>query len=95
MIDRKFLLTIKCHTNNTYVDTIINDLVEVSFLLEIELEFHLIKSKNYNENHIEITPDIYIKEGLSLPRNYTDFQSYYLDTYLQNTDIDIALVTIK
>lgn len=88
----KIQFIIKSHTKNTYLNTLINDLVDTSLLFNIEIEFHFLKNGNYNKNSIDITPNFYSNNNEMIPQNYIEFHSYYLENYLQNENINIDLL---
>lgn len=91
----KLQFIIKYHTKNTYVNTLINDLIDTSLLFNVDIEFNLLKDGKYNKNSIDITPNFYSKNDEELPQNFLDFHSYYLDTYLKNEDINISLINVN
>ncbi|MCP4971339.1 MAG: hypothetical protein GY932_12200 [Arcobacter sp.] len=91
----KIQFIIKHHTKNTYVNTLINDLIDTSLLFNVNIEFNLFKDKNYNENKLEITPNFYSNEVEEIPQGYLDFHGYYLENYVHNKNIDIALINVN
>lgn len=90
----KLQFTIKYNTKNTYTNILINDLIDTSLLFDIAIEFNLLKDKNYDKNKIDITPTFYSNEDEKIPQDYLDFHCYYLDNYLENTNLNFSLLNV-
>lgn len=87
-----FLFEMFYNPKNMEVEEVINELIDTSIFLEVEIKFHLFKDEKYPVEKILLRPSL-ISDSL-ITENQLKFHSFYLDNYLENKNIDIeCLIT--
>lgn len=87
-----FLFEMFYNPKNVEVESIINELIDTSIFLEVEIKFHLFKNEKYPVERIKIIPSYCSRTMMT--EFETSFHCYYLETYLDNTNIDLLCIEI-
>jgi len=87
-----FLIEIYHNPKNEEANKIINELIDTSIFLEVEIKLQIFKDEKYPVKKILLRP-LLISDSL-ITENQLKFHSFYLDNYLENKNIDIeCLIT--
>ena len=88
----KIQFTIKSHPKNTYINSVLDNLFDLSLLFDINIEFFIIKNKKYDEKTIEIIPITFTNNEEEISQNNIDFHGAYLDKYVDDENINLGLM---
>lgn len=87
-----FLFEIYHNPKNEEVKKIINELIDTSIFLGVEIKLQIFENEKYSVEKILLRPSL-ISDNL-MTENQLKFHSFYLDNYLENKNIDIeCLIT--
>jgi hypothetical protein len=82
-----FLIEIHHNKKNIEVNKIINELIDTSLFLEVEIKLQIFENEKYPVEKI-LLKFSFISDKL-ISEKQLNFYSFYLDNYLENKNIDI------
>lgn len=91
-MNKYFLFEMFYNPKNMEVESIINELIDTSIFLEVEIKFHIFKDEKYPVERIKIIPSYCSRTMMT--EYEIGFHGYYLETYMNHTNIDLLCIEI-
>ncbi len=91
-MNKYFLFEMFYNPKNMEVESIINELIDTSIFLEVEIKFHLFKDEKYPVDKIKMIPSYCSRTMMT--EFEIGFHCHYLETYLDNMNIDLLCIGI-
>ncbi len=82
-----FLIEIHYDPKNNHASTLINEMIDTSLFIGVEIQFQLFKKEQISIEQILLKLSFFSDRFMN--EKQMNFYSFYLDNYLENKNIDI------